>query len=299
MKTITVFTPAFNRAHTIWRTYDSLCRQTSKDFEWLVVDDGSSDNTKDLVNRWIADNIIPIRYIYQENQGMHGAHNTALENINTELNVCIDSDDWMPDDAIETIVNFWGKIKDKNYAGIIGLDVTNDGTIIGTEFPDGLIESTLSDFYNKGGQGDKKVVLSTSIARNYPKYPRFDGEKYFSLGYKFHLIDKDYKFAIINKPLAIVDYQPDGSSMNMWRQYWNNPQGFMFLRKEYMRLYRSPSIRIRSCIHYISHCIRAKKKNEFFNNPCPLLSFFCVPFGIILYFQTKKKVHQKKKMVIR
>ena len=299
MFTLTIFTPAFNRAHTLCRTYESLCRQTCKDFEWLIIDDGSIDNTRELVNGWINENIIPIRYIYQDNQGMHGAHNTALENIYTELNVCIDSDDWMPDDAVEIIVNFWNKIKDKNYAGIVGLDVTPDGSIIGSKFPEGLIESTLSGFYNNGGQGDKKVVLSTHVMRKYPKYPRFEGEKYFSLGYKYHLIDRDYKFALLNKPLAIVDYQTDGSSMNMWRQYWNNPQGFMFLRKEYMRLYKSPSIRIRSCIHYISHCIRAKKKNEFFKNPCPVLSFFCIPFGIILYFQTKKKVLQKKKMEIR
>ncbi len=93
MKTLTIFTPAYNRAHTIGRTYESLCRQTSRDFEWLVVDDGSSDNTAELVRGWIAEADFPIRYIRQENQGMHGAHNTAYANIHTELNVCIDSDD--------------------------------------------------------------------------------------------------------------------------------------------------------------------------------------------------------------
>lgn len=299
MPKLTVFTPAYNRAHTIFRTYESLCRQTCKDFEWLVIDDGSQDDTKQLIEKWISDNKISIRYVYQENQGMHGAHNTALDNINTELNVCIDSDDWMPDDAVENILVFWEKVKSKNYAGVIGLDITERGNVIGTKFSDALFETTLSGYYRSGGKGDKKVVLRTEIMKKYPKYPMFEGERYFSLGYKYHLIDKDYKFAVINKPLAIVDYQPDGSSMNMWRQYWNNPQGFMFLRKEYMRLYKSPSIRIRSGIHYISHCIRAKKKKEFFSNPCPVLSFFCVPFGVILYFQTKKKVHQKKKMVIR
>ena len=79
MKTLTVFTPAYNRAHTIGRTYESLCRQTSKDFEWLVVDDGSKDNTRELVENWIKEGKIDIRYVYQENQGMHGAHNTAYD----------------------------------------------------------------------------------------------------------------------------------------------------------------------------------------------------------------------------
>ena len=107
MKTLTVFTPAYNRASTIGRTYESLLRQTCKDFEWLVVDDGSTDNTRELVEGWASEGKIPIHYVYQKNQGMHGAHNTAYENIETELNVCLDSDDYMPDDAVEIIVSLW------------------------------------------------------------------------------------------------------------------------------------------------------------------------------------------------
>lgn len=97
MKTLTIFTPAYNRAHTLGRTYASLLRQTCDDFEWLIVDDGSKDSTQSLVEGWIQEGKISIRYIYQENQGMHGAHNTAYRNIYTELNTCIDSDDYMPD----------------------------------------------------------------------------------------------------------------------------------------------------------------------------------------------------------
>ena len=120
MKTLTIFTPAYNRAHTIGRTYESLCRQTCKDFEWLIVDDGSSDNTRALVEGWIKENRIPIRYIYQQNQGMHGAHNTAYRNIETELNTCIDSDDYMPDDAVEKIITFWKRNGSNRYARFTG-----------------------------------------------------------------------------------------------------------------------------------------------------------------------------------
>jgi glycosyltransferase involved in cell wall biosynthesis len=134
-KTLTIFTPAYNRAYTIGRTYESLCRQTSCDFCWLIVDDGSVDNTRELVEDWIKVGKISIRYIYQENQGMHGAHNTAYRNIDTELNICIDSDDYMPDDAVEKIVSFWRKNGSEKYAGIIGLDATNDGKVIGNNFP--------------------------------------------------------------------------------------------------------------------------------------------------------------------
>lgn len=298
-KTLTIFTPAYNRAHTIGRTYESLCRQTCKDFEWLIVDDGSSDNTRELVEGWIEEGKVPIRYIYQENQGMHGAHNTAYKNITTELNTCIDSDDWMPDDAVEIIVNLWKEKGSERYAGIIGLDYACTGGLIGTEFQDGISESTLSGFYAKGGEGDKKLVLRTDVVKKYPEYPRFEKERYFSLGYLYLLIDQDYTCLVINKPLVIVDYQLDGSSFGMYRQYWNNPCGFMFLRKEHMRLYKSWRAKCRSCIHYVSHCIRAKRTMELLSNPCPILTFCVIPFGCILYFVTKYKVYHNKLMNIK
>ena len=293
---LTVFTPAYNRAHTIGRTYESLCRQTCKDFEWLVVDDGSQDNTRQLVEGWIEDNKIPIRYIYQENQGMHGAHNTAYNNINTELNTCIDSDDYMPDDAVETIIKLWKEKGAEKYAGIVGLDYADGGGLIGTEFPEGMKETTLNGFYSQGGSGDKKLVYRTDVIQQYPEYPRFGDERYFSLGYKYLLIDQDYQLLTVNKPLVIVDYQQDGSSYNMYRQYWTNPQGFMFLRKEHMRYYTSLKDRLRSCVHYVSHCIRAGKKTELFNNPCPILTFIAIPFGVALYYLTKYKVKHHKTM---
>ena len=129
---LTVFTPTYNRAHTLGRTYESLCRQTCRDFVWLIVDDGSSDGTDRLVASWQAEERIPITYVRQENQGMHGAHNTAYRHITTELNTCIDSDDWMPDDAVERIVACWREHGSERVAGIVGLDATADGAIIGT-----------------------------------------------------------------------------------------------------------------------------------------------------------------------
>ena len=105
---LTVFTPAYNRAHTLPRTYESLCRQSCKDFVWLIVDDGSSDGTRALVEEWqTRDNGFPIRYIYKENGGMHTAHNVAYDNITTELNTCIDSDDALAEGAVEVILSLW------------------------------------------------------------------------------------------------------------------------------------------------------------------------------------------------
>ena len=131
MKTITVFTPAYNRAQTLSRTYESLVKQKCKDFKWLIVDDGSSDHTREIVQEWQKkDNGFEIQYIYKENGGMHTAHNVAYENIDTELNVCIDSDDALADDAIKKILEKWNQVKGKGYAGLIGLDADFSGNII-------------------------------------------------------------------------------------------------------------------------------------------------------------------------
>ena len=194
---LTIFTPAYNRAHTLPRTYESLCRQSCKDFIWLIVDDGSADNTAELVRDWQSrDNGFTIQYIYKENGGMHTAHNVAYANIHTELNTCIDSDDMLADGAVEKILRKWDEVKGKGYAGIVGLDADFDGKIIGKGFSDGLSETTISGYYAAGGAGDKKLVYRTDVINAYPEYPVFEGEKYVSLAYKYLLIDQDYKLAV-------------------------------------------------------------------------------------------------------
>lgn len=297
-KTVTIFTPAYNRAHTLSRTYKSLCRQTCKDFEWLVIDDGSTDGTKDLVAAWIAEKIIDIRYIYQENQGMHGAHNTAYHNITTELNTCIDSDDYMPDDAVEKIISTWRKFGGEQYAGLMGYDIREDGTIIGTPFRENLAALSLTDYYASGGKGDRKLVYRTEIINKYPDYPIFKGEKYVGLDYKYSLIDLDYPMLTLNEPLVIVDYQPDGSSNSMYRQYWRNPQGWCFYRIHKMKIARTFSKRFREAIHYVSSSLRAKKWSFLQENPFKFTTFVAIPFGVALFTYTYYKVIRNKQMKI-
>ena len=297
-RTLTIFTPAYNRAHTLHLGYEALLRQTCKDFEWLIIDDGSTDNTRELVARWMEENKIPIRYHYQENQGMHGAHNTAYRLIDTELNTCIDSDDYMPDDAVEKIVSFWKKYGNDKVAGIIGLDQTIQGKVIGTTFPKDLKETTLLDFYRSGGKGDKKLVYRTDVVKTYPPYPIFPGEKYVGLSYLYMLIDQDYKLLTLNTPLVTVEYQQDGSSINMYKQYWNNPKGFAFLRKEFMPYTKGFTERFRTCIHYVSSSIISKNKHFLQESPLKLLTFLAIIPGCLLYLYIKYKVLQNKKMVI-
>ena len=153
---LTIFTPAYNRAHTLLRTYESLCSQSRKDFIWLIVDDGSTDNTAELVQHWQSrDNGFEIQYIYKENGGMHTAHNVAYANIRTELNTCIDSDDMLAKGAVEKILSKWPEVRGKGYAGLVGLDADFSGNIIGKGFPESAKETTLSGYYAAGGAGDK------------------------------------------------------------------------------------------------------------------------------------------------
>ena len=135
-------------------------RQNCKDFIWLIVDDGSTDNTAELVYEWQKrENGFEIQYIYKENGGMHTAHNTAYANIHTELNTCIDSDDMLAEGAVEKILNKWEEVKDKGYAGIVGVDADFDGNVIGKDFPSDMTETTISGYYAVGGKGDKILSI--------------------------------------------------------------------------------------------------------------------------------------------
>lgn len=287
---LTIFTPAYNRAHTLPRTYESLLAQDCKDFIWLIVDDGSQDNTAELVKQWQAkDNGFEIQYIHKENGGMHTAHNTAYANIYTELNTCIDSDDKLALGAVEKILTRWNQVRDKGYAGIIGLDADFEGNILGTGFPQGLLDTTVSGYYARGGSGDKKLVYRTDIINSYPEYPVFTGEKYVSLAYKYRLIDQTYKMAVLNDVLCNVEYQPDGSSNTMWRQYLLNPKGWAFWRKVRMQYPDSKKRSVIDCIHYVSSSILAKNPRYIKESPKKLLSVLCTPAGIILSMVVKMK----------
>ena len=291
MKALTIFTPTFNRAHLLPRIYNSLKDQTCQDFIWLIVDDGSVDHTSEVVADFMQDNKIEIQYIAQENQGMHGAHNTAYENISTPLNTCIDSDDYMPADAVEKILRKWRTIENKEkYSGIVGLDADLKGNLIGTQFY--TETTTLEDFYLQGGAGDKKLVYRTEVMQQYPPYPLFSGEKYVGLGYKYQLADQHFELVTLNEILVLVDYQPGGSSNNMYRQYYNNPRGFAFIRKQGMVMSKSRVKRFKDAIHYVSSSLLSGNRKFIAESPRKTMTVLAFPLGLALYaivlFKNKK-----------
>ena len=292
---LTVFTPAYNRAHTLPRTYESLCMQNCKDFIWLIVDDGSSDNTAELVRQWQSrDNGFEIRYIYKENGGMHTAHNTAYENIDTELNTCIDSDDKLAPGAVAKILQKWEQVKDLGYAGIIALDSDFDGNVIGKGFPKGLSETTVIGYYASGGSGDKKLIYRTDIINQYPSYPVFGGEKYVALSYKYRLIDQSYKMAVLDEIVCNVEYQPDGHGHSMWKEYLRSPRGFAFWRKTCMQYPYSTKRLVIDCVHYVSSSLIVGNKRFVAESPKKALTLLCLIPGWLLSIAIKSKICGEK-----
>ncbi|MGP4074888.1 glycosyltransferase family 2 protein [Halobacillus sp. K22] len=290
MNLLTVFTPTYNRAYCLDKCYESLKKQTTQDFVWLIIDDGSSDHTEELVKSWVKEGFINIQYVKQENQGMHGAHNTAYELIQTELNVCIDSDDYMPEDAVEKITSFWRKYGNHSVGGMIGLDSYTDQKIIGTKLPDHIKRSTLFNLYHKYKvQGDKKLVYRTELTKKYP-YPLFNGEKYVGLAYKYFKLDEQYEMLLLNEVLCCVEYLEDGSSRNMLNQYRRNPKGFSFYRKELMKLsFTGPTFQFRQSIHYVSSSLLEKNWRFMSESPKKWLTYLAILPGTLLYLYITNK----------
>jgi glycosyltransferase involved in cell wall biosynthesis len=290
MTQLTIFTPTYNRAFCLHKCYESLLKQTCQDFIWLIIDDGSTDHTRELVTGWMDESLIKIHYKWQENQGMHGAHNTAYDLIETELNVCIDSDDYMSEHAVEKIIAFWNEHGSDEVSGIVALDADTEGQLIGTALPESVNTSTLFNLYHQYGvTGDKKLIYRTALTKEYP-YPLFTDEKYVGLAYKYYRLDIDYELLLLNEVVCHVDYLPEGSSHNMFYQYLRNPKGFSFYRKELMKLpFANRLFKFRQAIHYVSSSILSRNSLFLKETPARILTILALPFGILLNLYIKMK----------
>ncbi len=289
-KRLTVFTPTYNRAHLLHSCYESLLRQTNPCFRWLVIDDGSTDNTAEVVQGWIDEKKIEIRYIYKENGGLHTGYNTAIANLDTELSVCIDSDDWLPDDAVEIILAAWDKYNADDVAGLIGLDCLTDGRLIGEHLPEGEKIHPIDLMTSRTNSGDKKYVIATECYKKVAPMPVFPGEKNFNPHYLVLKMSAQYSFVAVDSLLCIVDYQPDGMTANQFRQYINSPRSFAEYRRAIMELPRVPTLYLlKTVIHYCSSSQLAGDRHYIRRSPRPFLTLLCSPAGYALTALIKKK----------
>lgn len=292
MKRLTVFTPSYNREYCLHYLYNSLCEQSCQDFMWLIVDDGSTDNTKALVDQWIKEAKIEIQYIYKKNGGMHTAHNVAYDNLVTELNVCIDSDDRMAAGAVQSILNCWDQVKDNpKIAGLVGLDVDLEGKVLGTRLPEDVKLTKFHQLYQKYSvSGDKKIVLRTDIAQQSPRYPEYEEERLVPLSYIYYEIDKEYDYACFNEVWAEIDYQPDGSSATINKQYFKSPKGFRFAKINEYHQSTVFKYKVRALVHYGFTSFILKDKKFIQDSPNPLLSLVLTPLSYYFYRSKKSKV---------
>jgi glycosyltransferase involved in cell wall biosynthesis len=296
MKKLTVFTPTYNRAYCLHQLYESLLRQTNSDFVWMLIDDGSTDNTRDLLKNWMLNKKIEIVYIYQENQGMHGAHNTAYENIKTELNVCIDSDDYMTDDAVAIILEEFKNVDKTLFAGIVALDADKKGGIIGTSVPENLSHVKLHELYLRHGvKGDKKLVFFNDKIKNIPPYPLFKGERFVPLDYKYLLLNQKYYLKPVNKVLCIVEYQVDGSTMNIFKQYRKNPKGFAFSRISRIDYGLTFVEKIKNSVHLVSSVLFSGDFSDLFKTKHTSLVLVCFPIGLLFNIYVRYKTSSSKR----
>ena len=252
---LTVFTPTYNRKELLGRVYQSLLAQTCRDFCWLIVDDGSTDDTKQTVQGWIEEKQIPVTYIYRENGGKMRAHNTGVEHCTTELFMCLDSDDYLPADAVECLTDTWKDARQEDSgrgaAKVAGL-VAHKGRsateiLTGRAFTD-IQYSTLQELYRQGFSGETALVFRTEILRQFP-FPEIDGEKYVPEDYIYDKIDKEYVLRVLPRILTICELVTSGYTDSVEQLRDENPQAWLLYYQQ--RAQDAPMSLLK--LKYISH----------------------------------------------
>lgn len=278
---LTIFTPTFNRAYILPNLYESLVNQCYKDFEWVIVDDGSTDETESIVKKWIAQSKICIKYIKQENQGKHIAINTGTEYADGELFFIVDSDDSLKPHAVSAISEFWLSNNDMGVSGIIGYREFSDGKLVGSKLPPNVKKCKLRDCKRLGSDGDKVVIYRTDIIRQY-KYPKFGNERFLGESYVFNQIDDNYDMLVMNERIYSFAYQLDGLSQNFRVLYQKNPLGFQAFYEQSIKYSDSLVNRIKILAHLWCLGIVTKDLSDFVKS---VLGILTLPIGIALYLK--------------
>ena len=224
----TILTPTYNRAYTLKRLYESLKRQTFQDFEWLVIDDGSIDNTKTLIESFISEKpFFEIVYKYKENGGKHRAINYGVSFARGEMTFLLDSDDWLTDDSLlitDQVEKSISQEDKEKIIGVSGLKVFENNKNIGNTFTGEYIDTIYMKKGKFGISGDKGEVFYTELLKKYP-FPEFDGEKFATERLVWNKMSFDgYKIRYFNKPVQYCEYLPDGLTAGGYSMYAKYPK---------------------------------------------------------------------------
>ena len=287
---ITVFTPTYNRAHLLPRLYESLCRQTFTDFEWVIVDDGSVDDTKGIVNKFLVDSVefLGIRYFYQENGGKHRAINRGVKEAQGELFFIADSDDSLPPDALEQVARVYETVRgDESFGGVCGLDGTFDGDIIGSGLPLERMDVNSIDLRNRYHvTGDMKEVFRTKVMREFP-FPEIPNERFVPEMLVWNRIATKYKLRYFNRIIYLAEYQQDGITSSIVRARMQSPVASMMTYAEMTRYDIPLTQKVKAAVNFWRFYSPARPEGE----RAPKLRWWwwwTMPLGIVFHW---KDVH--------
>lgn len=282
---ITVFTPTYNRKKLLERCYESLKKQSDKNFEWLVVDDGSADGTRKFVENIQKKASFKVRYLYQENGGKHRAWNLAVKKCKTEFMLILDSDDALTNDAIEILEAKCEIIgNDGGICGIIGNLGHMDGRgVIGVKIPDVKYTSGLELYQKMGFKGDTLRLYKTEVLRKYP-FPEIAGENFVPENVIFDKIDQKYKMLVIAEVVYLGEYQEEGLTKNLNKVRLNNPTGNALALKSTAETALSFRKRLGVTILYAMWTRKFRIANAFRDFGRKPLYILCYPVSLIFQF---------------
>lgn len=241
---LTIFTPAYNRAHTLPKLHDSLLAQTDTGFEWLVVDDGSTDGTGDLVRGWTDGSLFPVRYLRQENAGKHVAHNRGAREAHGRLFMCVDSDDWLEPDAVATIRRDATALDAGT--GLLYPKLFNAQTALGASawFPSGTAEVELADMRMRYGLVIETAIVFDAVALRRHPFPVVRGEWYMPEESAYYDFRAPEVFHVHPDCFYRCEYLEEGLTRNIWANWYHNPIGTkLALRKRYEAACRYRTLR--------------------------------------------------------
>lgn len=237
---ITLFTPAYNRKPYLLPLYDSIKQQAYRRFEWIIVDDGSTDGTGEEVAGFIVEGVIPVRYHFQENAGKHVAINKGVELANGELFFIVDSDDTLTPDALSIVAEQWNAVLARpdadRFAGVCGLRVHQDGRVIGGDVDYDVLDVSAIDYrFKLGYKGDRAEVVRTSIIAKF-RYPSFRGERFCADALVWNRIALNYVMRFFNKGIYVCEYLPGGITDTSVKLRQNSPKGACLYYAEMAKL---------------------------------------------------------------
>ncbi len=250
---LTILTPTYNRKAEIKKLWESLCAQTIKDFEWLVVDDGSTDDTKEFIEQLPSQSDFSIRYIYKRNGGKHTALNVGIASIESELTFIVDSDDHITQDAVASILEVHQAYQERvDICGYAFLRAYPDGTVNGAQFTPNRKIGSYIDIRINGDDihADKAEVFLTRCLKEFP-FPEYSGERFLSEDVVWIRMARKYKMVHVNKVIYVSDYLNDGLTKNRRKHNIASPVGCMNRAKEYMEPDIKLKYRVRGTLQYI------------------------------------------------